>query len=117
MQIVKNTTAIGVSLAVVAAVTALLWYMRTGAVGPHHLIFFYLLPIALVAVRYGVLPAMISAAAAVPAAAFFLYDPIYSFYVTGPLETGELICFAMLASIGVKCTVELSRPPASARGG
>ncbi len=30
-------------------------------------------------------------------AAFFLYDPLYSFYVSNPLEFGELICFALLA--------------------
>ncbi len=46
-------------------------------------------------------------------AAFFLYDPMYSFYVANRLEFGELICFAVLALIGVKCTVDLLRPAAN----
>jgi hypothetical protein len=54
---------------------------------------------------------MLCAIAATFAAAFFLYDPIFSFYVSSPREVGELIFFAGTALIGAKCTADLSHPP------
>lgn len=110
MGLVKSTIYVVFSLAVAPAVTALLWYVRSGGNGPHHPVFFYLLPIVLVALLFGSLPALLCAVAAVVCAIFFLYDPIYSFSVAKPLETGELICFAALALIAVKCMSELLRP-------
>jgi len=71
---------------------------------------FYLLPTAVVATFYGSLPAMLCAVAATQCAAFFLYDPLYSFYVTSPVEVGELICFVGLALIGAKCAADLLQP-------
>src|SRR5580704_4247841 len=112
MRIVKWTVSIAVSLAIVSAVTAVLWYTKLAGMGPPHPIFFYLIPIVLVAVLYGSLPAIICAAAAILCAAFFLYDPVYSFRIANGLEFGDLICFAVLALIGVKCMVELLRPTA-----
>lgn len=113
MRIVKGAIPFAVTLAVVALVTAVLWYGKTVGIGPHHPVFAYLLPIALLAILYGSFPAMLCAIAAMMCAAFFLYDPIYSFAVANRLEYGDLICFAMLALLGVKCTVELSRPTAA----
>ena len=49
MRIVKGALPFAVSLAAVAAVTALLFYCKLAGIGPHHPIFFYLLPIAAVA--------------------------------------------------------------------
>ena len=114
MRFVKGAIPFAVMLAVVAAVTAVLWYCKLAGGGPHHPIFIYLLPIALVAILYGTVPAALCAAAAVMCSAFFLYDPIYSFRVANRLEIGDLVCFTMLALISVKCTVELLRPPAKA---
>jgi K+-sensing histidine kinase KdpD len=110
MWIVKRGTPVAVALAVVAAATAVLWLVKQTIGGDQHLVFFYLLPMALVAVLYGSLPAMLCAMAATACAAFFLYDPIYSFYVADPLGWGELICFTGLALIGAKCTADLLRP-------
>jgi K+-sensing histidine kinase KdpD len=110
MWVVKGAIPVAVSLAVVAVVTAVLWFVRITAVGPHHLVFFYLLPTAFVAVLYGSVPAMLCAIAATVSAAFFLYDPLYSFYVANARELGELLCFAGLASIGAKCAADLLRP-------
>ena len=110
MGMLKAAVPVAVALAVVFVVTAVLWLVRHAAVGPQHLVFFYLLPTALVAVLYGIRPAMLCAIAATMCAAFFLYDPIYSFYVSKPVELGELVCFAGLALIGAKCTAELLRP-------
>ena len=110
MWIVKRGTPVAVALAVVAAATAVLWLVKQTIGGDHHLVFFYLLPMALVAVLYGSLPAMLCAMAATACAAFFLYEPIYSFRVADPLGWGELICFTGLALIGAKCTADLLRP-------
>jgi K+-sensing histidine kinase KdpD len=99
-------------VAALGAVTAALWYAKAGGAGADHPIFFYLLPIALVAVLYGTLPALACTAAAVLFASYFLYEPAYSFQVASPLELGELICFAVLALFTIKCTVELFRPSA-----
>jgi hypothetical protein len=53
---------------------------------------------------------MLCAAAATLCSAFFLYDPLYSFYVASPVEVGELICFVGLALIGAKCAADLLQP-------
>ena len=110
MGIVNRATPVAVVLAIVAAVTAILWLFRSSTVGQQHLVFFYLLPTAVVATFYGSLPAMLCAVAATLCAAFFLYDPLYSFYVTSPVEVGELICFVGLALIGAKCAADLLQP-------
>ena len=106
----KAAAPIAVALAVAIGVTAILWVVRIREVGPQHLAFFYLLPIASVAVFYGSRPAMLCAIVATFCAAYFLYLPLYSFSVANPLELGELFCFAGLALIGAKCTAELLRP-------
>jgi hypothetical protein len=54
---------------------------------------------------------MICSIAATFAATFFLYDPIFNFYVSNPRDVGELIFFAVTALIGAKCTADLTRPP------
>ncbi len=110
MSIVKRVAPVALVFAVVSAVTAVLWCIRVSAAGPQHLVFFYLLPIALVATLYGSLAAMLYGIAATLCAAFFLYDPLYSFYVTNPLDVGELVCFVGLALIGAKCAADLLRP-------
>ena len=108
------TRAIGVavSLMVVSLVTAILWYFKRAGVGPLHPVFFYLLPVALLTIFCGRVPALLSASLATACSAYLLYDPVYSFQVTNRLEVGDLICFGVLAVIGVHCTGELLRPPA-----
>jgi K+-sensing histidine kinase KdpD len=100
-----------VSLTVVCLVTAILWYVKRSGIGPLHPVFFYLLPLALLTMLYGRLPALVCASVAMLCSAFFLYDPVYSFHVSNRLEVGDLVCFAVLALIGVQCTGELLRPP------
>jgi K+-sensing histidine kinase KdpD len=112
MWIVKGAVPVAVALAVVCVVTAVLWHVKLAGVGPYHPVFFYLLPIALIAMVFGSLPAILCTIMATLCAAFFLYDPIYSFTLANTLEWGDLVCFAVVALIGVKCTVELSRPVA-----
>jgi K+-sensing histidine kinase KdpD len=113
MWILKRAEPVVVALAVASMATAVLWLVRQTLGGEQHLVFFYLLPMALVAILYGGPTAMICAATASLGAAYFLYDPIYSFYVASPLDLGELICFTGLALIGAKCIADLLRPAAS----
>jgi len=110
MWVLKGAVPVAVSLILVAGVTAVLWLVKLAVIGPQHLVFFYLLPTALVAILFGGAPAMLCAIAATASAAYFLYDPLYSFYVASPLEMGELVCFAGLALLGAKCTADLLRP-------
>jgi K+-sensing histidine kinase KdpD len=110
MWIVKRAVPVAVALAAVSVVTAILWLVRNTAVGPQHLVFFYLFPTVLVAALYGSVPAAVCAIAAAICAAFFLYEPLYSFYVDNPLELGELGCFIGVALIGEKCAADLLRP-------
>jgi K+-sensing histidine kinase KdpD len=107
-----------VSLGVVCIVTIVLWHFRLAGDGKLlHPVFIYLPLIALVALVYGGLPALVSALAATAFAAFFLYDPVYSFRVANHLEIGDLVWFALLAVIGVKCTCEFLRPARKIRAG
>jgi K+-sensing histidine kinase KdpD len=113
MRFLKGATPFAVTFIVGVAVTATLFYFKLAGIGPHHPVFFYLLPIALVAIMFGSAPATLFAITAIPCGAFFLYDPVYSFRITNPLEFGDLICFSVLALTAVKCTVELLRPAKS----
>jgi len=110
MHFVKSAIPAIVALAVMLAATGVLWVVRIESVGPQHLVFFYLLPTVFVAVLYGSRPAILAAIAATVCAAYFLYDPLYSFSVGRPVEAGELLCFVGVAVIGAKCTADLLRP-------
>jgi K+-sensing histidine kinase KdpD len=110
MRILKRAEPVVAALAAAASATAVLWLVRQTFVDEPHLVFFYLLPMVLMAIVYGIPSAIICVTAASVCAAFFLYDPIYSFYVSNPLDLGELICFGGLALIGAKCTADLLRP-------
>ena len=63
------------------------------------------------ALIYGSVLSMVCAIVATLVAAFFLYDPIYSLYVSDPRDAGELIIFAATGLIGAKCVGELTRSP------
>jgi len=110
MRLLKEATPLAVSLAIILAVTAVLFYFKS-AQHQHHLVFFYLFPTALVAMICGSVLSMVCATFATLVAAFFLYDPIYSLYVSDPRDVGELLLFAVTGLIGAKCTAELTRSP------
>jgi K+-sensing histidine kinase KdpD len=111
MRVRKFAYPFAVALAAVAAVTALLWQLKL-ALSPQHLVFYYLLPTAAVAIMFGSLPALVCAAAGALCAAFLLYDPVFSFYIAGRLEVGEFVCFSVLAALSSKCAAEILRPAA-----
>jgi K+-sensing histidine kinase KdpD len=110
MRLLKAAAPIALSLAIIFTVSVILAHFKNIQHNAQHLVFFYLLPTAFVAILCGSVLAMFCAFAATLIAAFFLYEPIYSLYVSKPLEIGELIFFAVTASIGAKCMAELTRP-------
>jgi K+-sensing histidine kinase KdpD len=89
-------TPITASLLLLSATTVLLWILDV-PLEHDHLIFIYFLPTALIAVRYGSLPAMWVVIASNFAAAYLFYQPRFSFKVDSPLDVLELVFFSMLA--------------------
>lgn len=90
---------ITVSAALLAATTALLWFIG----GPeHHLVFVYFAPTVLIAIRYGSLTAMGMTIACALAAAFLFYPPDFSFAVHNKLDILELVFFSLLALLASK---------------
>jgi K+-sensing histidine kinase KdpD len=61
-----------------------------------HLIFGYLIPTTFVAVRYGSVPAIVTAIVSDVCAAYFLYPPDFSIYIADPLQVAELCFFSLL---------------------
>jgi K+-sensing histidine kinase KdpD len=109
MGYLRSVLPVAASLAIVAVVTAILWEFKL-TLSLRHLVYFYLLPTAVVAFLWGSLTAMLSAILAVACAAFFLYDPVFSFYVADRLQVGELVSFTVLALLGSKCAADILRP-------
>ena len=89
-------TPVTVVLTFVAATTIVLWLIKAD-LSQNHLIFVYLVPTAMIAIRYGSLSAMGVTIASSLAAAYFFYAPRYSFLVADRLEAMELVLFCLLA--------------------
>lgn len=64
---------------------------------PEHLVFIYLVPASLIAIVYGSASSIIAATISALCAAFFLYQPRFSFLIERPTEIAELILFFALA--------------------
>jgi len=94
-SVARRATPFLVATALVASTTAILLSIYL-LLHPEHLVFGYLIPITAVAARYGSLPAIATAVASDICAAYFLYPPDFSIYVTDPLQVAELIFFAVL---------------------
>ena len=88
---------VAVSVGLVLAVTAVLWYINSTAAGSYHLVYIYLFPVALIAALYSGRLALLSSALAVICADYFVQKPLYIFGNDNPLEYGDLFCFALLA--------------------
>jgi len=88
-------TPITASAALLALTTGFLW-MIDASLQQDHLIFIYFVPTALIAIRYGSVPAMCVTIVAAFAAAYFFYEPRFSFRVENPLDLLELILFSLL---------------------
>jgi K+-sensing histidine kinase KdpD len=110
MQSWKRVAPIAVPFLIIIAVTDVGYFFKDVA-HARHLVFFYLLPTAFVAMLYGSVLSMIFAIDATFISDLFLYDPTYGFYLSDPRQAGELLVFAITALIGAKCTAELAGQP------
>ncbi len=110
MDVLKRVGATGASVSLIVAVTALLFYLQGTVDGADHLVFFYLLPVILIATVYNGRLAIACAVLAAALADYFLQDPLYSFLNDNPLEYGDLLCFAAMAMMAVKCVRLFLRP-------
>jgi K+-sensing histidine kinase KdpD len=113
MRVVKGVTPIVASLALMAAVTVLLWQIHLSAGGSHALIYIYLFPVALIAALSNGRTAVLATAVALVCADYFFQEPIYSLANNDPREWGDMVCFAVLAVTAVKVIRELVRPRTS----
>jgi len=88
----------------VAAVfaTSIVLYTMNSYLAAQHLVLGYLLPTILIAVYYGSTFAVLTSFASGLAAAYFLFPPIFSFYIADPMHVAELGFFLLLASIASK---------------
>jgi K+-sensing histidine kinase KdpD len=86
---------ITVSVALLGATTILLWAWDR-PLAHEHLIYLYFVPTALIAIRYGSVPAMCVTIGATFAAAYLFYAPRFSLAVDNPLDILELIFFSLL---------------------
>jgi K+-sensing histidine kinase KdpD len=73
-----------------------------------HLVLGYLLPTILVAIYYGSNVAVFTSFASGLAAAYFLFPPKLSFYITDITHVAELGFFLLLASIASKAVAVLA---------
>jgi K+-sensing histidine kinase KdpD len=104
MWLANRALRVAVSLALVAAVTAILWRIKLTVGGSHQFVYFYLFPVIWIRILFSDALAALSAAIASVLANYFLQDPLYTLYNDNPLEYGDLICFIVLALLSIKCT-------------
>jgi hypothetical protein len=107
LSTLQHATRIAASLGLIAVTTAILFQMHNGAATPQRLVFYYLLPLGLIAVLYSGRAALLCAGIAILCADYFLQDPVFSFYTS---EWGDLVWFAILAAFAVKTTEHLLPP-------
>jgi len=109
MTILQSATRLATPLGLMAATTAILFQMHVKEAAPQRLVYFYLLPLVVIAVLYTGRAAMLCAGVAILCADYFLQDPVFSLYTA---EWKDLIWFAVLAAVAIKTTENLL-PPSS----
>jgi two-component system, OmpR family, sensor histidine kinase KdpD len=65
----------------------------------HYLLALYLFPIVIVMIRFGFAAAVLTTLVSGVAAAFFFYEPIFSFYIADPEEAVELVVFGVFGLV------------------
>lgn len=110
MRVLKDIFPIAVSLGLILSITAILWHINLSTAGSHHLVYYYLFPVALIAALYTGRLAVVCAAVALVCADYFLQEPLYSLANDNPLEYGDLVWFALLALTAIKFIRVLVQP-------
>jgi K+-sensing histidine kinase KdpD len=99
-----------VPLALLAITTGVLFVLDI-LLDPEHLIFGYLVPTTLIAIGYGSRAAMLATIGGVILAAYFLYEPTFSFFIKEPLHLAELAFFTLLALAASQVVAKVSNDP------
>lgn len=94
----NSPAAVGAALAMVAVTTAAIMALSL-AINLEYVGIIYLIPVLLAAIRWGVLPAVVAAIAAVAAPAFFFYPPIYDLRVHKAEHIVDLVLFIVVAVV------------------
>jgi K+-sensing histidine kinase KdpD len=89
---------IAAGLVMVAVVTAALATLSQ-AVSLEYVTIVYLIPVMVAATRWGVVPAVITALAAIAVCSFFFYPPIYDFRVDKIEHIADLVLFLLVAVV------------------
>ena len=89
---------IALVIALVAATTAVIFAL-TGVIDLRHVLAIYFIPVVAATLRWGFVEGLIATFASALAAAFFFYDPIFSFYITNPTELISLLIFTAAAIV------------------
>jgi K+-sensing histidine kinase KdpD len=110
MRALKGVLPIAESMALMMAVTAILWLLKLTTEGHYRLIYIYLFPAALIAGLYSGRLAVLSLLTALFCADYFLQEPLYSLVNDDLPEYSDLFCFALLAVTAIKFIRELVRP-------
>ena len=95
-RIRKQLPAILITLGLVAALTAILFFL-VWETGLAHGSIVYLIPVVIAATRWGIVPALVAAVCGLLASAYFFYPPAYSFRIKEPQEVIDLILFIFVA--------------------
>ncbi len=85
-------------LAMVAATTAVIVAL-VGVVDLRHVLAVYFIPVLAATLRWGFSEGLVATFASALAAAFFFYDPIFSFYIANPTEIVGLLIFVAAAIV------------------
>ena len=105
---------VAISLGLVAITTAALVALDV-FLKPEHLIFGYLAPTCVVAIRYGSKLATATAIIGGIIAAYYFYPPKFSIFISQPLHLAELGFFIMLAFAASQIVAALARDDAADR--
>ena len=105
--ILELATSVLVAFAAVLLATFVLLAIDS-YLAPDHLVLGYLLPTIVIAMHYGSTLAVLTSFASGIAAAYFLFPPKLSFYISDPLNIAELGFFLLLAVIASKAVAVLT---------
>lgn len=103
------------TLRVVGAALVLLAFLTAAMLAAHNFVdvgtvmIVYLIAVLFAAIRGGIIPAVVSAIAAMGAAAFFFYPPIYDFRVHNPSHLIDLVLFVIVAAVMGRLATDVRR--------
>jgi K+-sensing histidine kinase KdpD len=89
----------------VVAALALVWVATVGLVVVNNFVplnlvpLVYMLPVALAATQWGIVPGLVAAFAGAAAADFFFYPPLYSFELQNPQDIIDLLMYLLVATV------------------